>query len=60
MKMNTAKMSKDAIAHEVDKAIMCDSYDEYETDNEGQLVIYTGVYRWEDGTYHRVPDPSLP
>lgn len=25
---------------------------EMETDNEGQLVIYTGIYRWSDGSYH--------
>jgi hypothetical protein len=26
--------------------------DSIETDNDGQLVIYTGIYRWKDGSYH--------
>lgn len=28
------------------------------TDNEGQIIIYTGFYRWEDGTIRDEPDPS--
>jgi hypothetical protein len=31
-----------------------------QTDNEGQLVIYTNMYRHEDGTIHNVPEnPSF-
>lgn len=29
-----------------------------ETDNEGQIVIYTGVFEWSDGTLHDEVDPD--
>jgi len=37
----------------------CDNHpDDLKEDNDGQLVIYTGIYRWADGTYHEDQETS--
>lgn len=33
-----------------------DSDPDFETDNEGQIIIYTGMYKWEDDTIHDEPE----
>lgn len=28
----------------------------FEHDNQGQLVLYTGVFEWADGSFHDKPE----
>lgn len=30
----------------------------YEVDNEGQFIIYTGLYEWQDGSIHYEPEQT--
>jgi len=31
--------------------------DDLHTDDEGQVIVYTGIYRWKsDGSYHEEPE----
>lgn len=29
-----------------------------QTDNDGQLVVYTGLFRWQDQSVHNEEDPA--
>jgi len=40
-------------------AIGPNNMDELETDNEGQVIIYTGVFRWSNGEYHYISEHGV-
>ena len=43
---------------EVNALTDCKADGQTELDNEGQVVIYTGIYEWKDGTFHDEADPA--
>jgi len=36
-----------------------DCIKEPELDNRGQIIIYTNVFVWNDGSYRDTPDPNF-
>jgi hypothetical protein len=43
-------------SEEVDNII---GYGDVERDNEGQLILYTSIYAWQDGSYHDEAESSF-
>lgn len=33
-------------------------FEDCDTDNDGQMIIYTGIYYWRDGTLRDEPEPG--
>ena len=46
---------EDVVDDIIDGASDCHP-DNLDMDNDGQLIIYTGIYRHADGTYHYEPE----
>ena len=41
---------------EFDNALASIGLGDCETDNDGQLVLYTGVFKWSDDNFHDEPE----
>lgn len=51
MKIYTKKELREHLVQLID-------HEEFDHDNYWQLVIYTGVFEWEDGSYRDEPEPE--
>lgn len=51
-----SSLTKTEFDRQVIESLVQDHAD-IQTDNEGQLLIYTGLYEWCDGSIHNEPDP---
>jgi len=49
MSTDAKKYTISEVIESLDEAIMS-------SDNEGQIVLYTGFYRWQDGTIRDQPE----
>jgi hypothetical protein len=55
-----AQFSIEQVAEMLMNKLLDNHPDDLGTDNQGQLVIYSEIYRWNDGTYHDSEDTYSP
>lgn len=53
--MENILTKQEVIKNLVEQMRQCDPALE-DTDEDGQLIIETGIYRWADGSYHSEPE----
>jgi hypothetical protein len=53
MRKKPKKLTTKQIYKHMNSLVKLGSYD---TDNQAQLIIYTGIYQWSDGGYRFEPE----
>lgn len=53
-------LTREQVREELDNIIdlVPGHIDDVDTTDDGHLVIYTGIWRWKDGSYHAKPEPK--
>jgi len=51
--------SREEVVHHLTRMIANNDPADLPTDIDGQLVIYTRLFRWNDGSFHDHADPSI-
>ena len=47
------KLNKEEFIEQVINDIDC-NWNDFSTDIQGQVILHTGIYRWNDGCYYNV------
>jgi len=45
-------ITKEEVIDAIVETVSNSSPKDFDVDNDGQLIVYTGIFLWRDGTFH--------